>query len=118
MFFIGGSGGRKRGGHSEREGEEGSKKEQKLGAKVNQGQKMHKLQVHLPSLFIIFSYLKYCYIVFIIICHFRFDEFDEAIEEAIEEDIKEAEGGGTEAFSSSSLLLFHLVHAHCSIVMF
>ena len=24
----------------------------------------------------------------------RFDEFDEAIEEAIEEDIKEAEGGG------------------------
>lgn len=25
----------------------------------------------------------------------RFDEFDEAIEEAIEEDIKEAEGGGT-----------------------
>lgn len=25
---------------------------------------------------------------------FRFDEFDEAIEEAIEEDIKEAEGGG------------------------
>lgn len=25
---------------------------------------------------------------------YRFDEFDEAIEEAIEEDIKEAEGGG------------------------
>ena len=24
----------------------------------------------------------------------RFDEFDEAIEEAIEEDVKEAEGGG------------------------
>lgn len=26
---------------------------------------------------------------------FRFDEFDEAIDEAIEDDIKEADGGGT-----------------------
>lgn len=26
--------------------------------------------------------------------HFRFDEFDEAIDEAIEDDIKEADGGG------------------------
>lgn len=31
----------------------------------------------------------------------RFDEFDEAIEEAIEEDIKEAEGGGKATKSSS-----------------
>lgn len=31
----------------------------------------------------------------------RFDEFDEAIEEAIEEDIKEAEGGGERSSSSS-----------------
>lgn len=31
----------------------------------------------------------------------RFDEFDEAIEEAIEEDIKEAEGGGRGAFPLS-----------------
>lgn len=33
---------------------------------------------------------------FVLVSHkcFRFDEFDEAIEEAIEEDIKEAEGGG------------------------
>lgn len=28
----------------------------------------------------------------------RFDEFDEAIEEAIEEDVKEAEGGGRSSF--------------------
>lgn len=35
----------------------------------------------------------------------RFDEFDEAIEEAIEEDIKEAEGGGKEAFSFITLVL-------------
>lgn len=36
---------------------------------------------------------------FILIFHkcLRFDEFDEAIEEAIEEDIKEAEGGGRRA---------------------
>ena len=34
-----------------------------------------------------------CFNVVIIFLH-RFDEFDEAIEEAIEEDIKEAEGGG------------------------
>lgn len=27
--------------------------------------------------------------------YFRFDEFDEAIDEAIEDDIKEADGGGT-----------------------
>lgn len=26
--------------------------------------------------------------------YFRFDEFDEAIDEAIEDDIKEADGGG------------------------
>lgn len=33
---------------------------------------------------------------FVLVYHkcLRFDEFDEAIEEAIEEDIKEAEGGG------------------------
>uniref|UniRef100_A0A673K6S4 Remodeling and spacing factor 1-like n=1 Tax=Sinocyclocheilus rhinocerous TaxID=307959 RepID=A0A673K6S4_9TELE len=34
---------------------------------------------------------------------YRFDEFDEAIEEAIEEDIKEAEGGGRGAFSYITL---------------
>lgn len=36
---------------------------------------------------------------FILVFHkcLRFDEFDEAIEEAIEEDIKEAEGGGRRA---------------------
>lgn len=34
-------------------------------------------------------------------CCYRFDEFDEAIEEAIEEDIKEAEGGGMRTSHSS-----------------
>lgn len=29
-----------------------------------------------------------------IVVYFRFDEFDEAIDEAIEDDIKEADGGG------------------------
>ena len=36
--------------------------------------------------------------------YFRFDEFDEAIDEAIEDDIKEADGGGT-CLSFSFLLL-------------
>lgn len=34
---------------------------------------------------------------------FRFDEFDEAIDEAIEDDIKEADGGGM----SLMLFVFH-----------
>lgn len=32
---------------------------------------------------------------------FRFDEFDEAIDEAIEDDIKEADGGGMGFFTYS-----------------
>lgn len=33
--------------------------------------------------------------------YFRFDEFDEAIDEAIEDDIKEADGGGMFVIFSS-----------------
>lgn len=48
----------------------------------------HYLMLFLHDLY---SFLNFC----------RFDEFDEAIEEAIEEDIKEAEGGGRGAFPLS-----------------
>lgn len=43
----------------------------------------------------------------IIVC-FRFDEFDEAIDEAIEDDIKEADGGGRCLSCCSSDKLIHL----------
>ncbi len=60
--------------------------------------------VSLLTHYYLMLFIHSCYSLFIVTI-VRFDEFDEAIEEAIEEDIKEAEGGGRGAFSYITLVL-------------